>query len=154
MTMMPSHVKQTGALPLDGWIEERGHNFLLGVQCEDNDLGDVIYNASYLKFAELARSGDLRYLVIFQEDKMESQARGHAFVVVGAEIHFKKAAGLGSVLSVCTKTTRLSRLRLTSEQTIKTHGAGHNLAGVFVDLSMPVSTEAAKLCRPECRMRQ
>ena len=134
MTMKPSHAPQSCALPIDGWIEEGAHNYLLRVQYEDTDLGGIIYHANYLKFAERARSSYLRCLGIFQEEDVDGRAGGHAFVVRRAEIDFRKAAGLGVVLCVSTKTTKLSRLRLTLEQTIKNQETGLILAGVVVDI--------------------
>lgn len=134
MTMTTSYIPQTGALQLDGWIEEGTHNYLLRVQYEDTDLGGIIYHANYLKFAERARSSYLRCLGIFQEENVHGGAGGHAFVVRRAEIDFKKAAGLGAVLCVCTRTIKFSKLRLQLEQTIKNHDTGHILAGVVVDI--------------------
>jgi acyl-CoA thioester hydrolase len=134
MTITPSRAPQSGALPLDGWIEEGVHNYLLRVQYEDTDLGGIIYHANYLKFAERARSSYLRCLGISQEEDVEGRAGGHAFVVRHAEIDFRKTAGLGVVLCVSTKTTKLSRLRLTLEQTIKNQETGLILAGVVVDI--------------------
>ena len=65
---------------------------------------------------------------------MDGRAGGHAFVVRRVEIDFRKTAGLGVVLCVSTKTTKLSRLRLTLEQTIKNQETGLILAGVVVDI--------------------
>ena len=81
MTKTPSHAPQSGALPLDGWIEGGVHNYLLRVQYEDTDLGGIIYHANYLKFAERARSSYLRCLGIFQEEDVYGRAGRHAFVV-------------------------------------------------------------------------
>ncbi len=134
MTMTPSNALQFGALPLDGWIEEGAHNYLLRVHYEDTDLGGIVYHANYLKFAERARSSYLRCLGIFQEEDLDGRVGGHAFVVKRAEIDFRKIAGLGVVLCVSTKTTKLSRVRLTLEQTIKNRETGLILAGVVVDM--------------------
>ena len=132
MTMKPSQASQSNALLLDGWIEGGAHNYLLRVQYEDTDLGGIIYHANYLKFAERARSSYLRCLGIFQDEDV--RAGGHAFVVRRVEIDFRKAAGLGVTLCVSTNTIKLSRLRLTLDQTIKNHETGLILAGVVVDI--------------------
>ena len=132
--MTPNQAPQTGVLPLDGWIEKGVHNYLLRVQYEDTDLGGIIYHANYLKFAERARSGFLRCIGIFQEDSLDHEAGGHAFVVRRVEVDFMKVAGLGAVLCVCTRITNSSRLRLTLDQTIKNHETGHILAGVVADI--------------------
>ena len=132
--MTLSHAPQPVASPLDGWVEEGAHYYLLRVQYEDTDLGALIYHANYLKFAERARSSYLRCLNIFQEENVDGKQGGYAFVVRRAEINFIKAAGLGAIICVCTRITNLSRLRLTLEQTIKNHETGHILAGVVVDI--------------------
>ena len=134
MTMTPSDALLFGAWPLDGWIEEGAHHYLLRVQYEDTDLGGIVYHANYLKFAERARSSYLRCLGIFQEEDLDGRVGGHAFVVRRAEIDFRKVAGLGVVLCVFTKTAKLSRVRLTLEQTIKNRQTGLILAGVVVEM--------------------
>ena len=65
---------------------------------------------------------------------MDSRAGGHAFIVRRVEIDLRKAAGLGVALCVSAKTTKLPRLRLTLEQTIKNQETGLILAGVVVDI--------------------
>ena len=134
MTMTPSHAPQSGALSPDSWIEEGAHNYLLRAKYEDTDLGGIIHHANYLKFAERTRSRYLRCLGIFQEEDLDGRAGGHAFIVRRVEIDLRKAAGLGVALCVSTKTTKLSRSRLTLEQTIKNQETGLILAGVVVDI--------------------
>ncbi len=133
MTKTPSLASQSGVLPLDGWIEEGMHNYLLRVQYEDTDLSGIVYHANYLEFAERARSSYLRCLGIFQEEDLDGRASKHAFVVQRAEIDFRKVAGLGVVICVSTRKIKLSRLRLTLKQTIKNQKTGLILAGVVVD---------------------
>jgi acyl-CoA thioesterase FadM len=65
---------------------------------------------------------------------LDSRAGGYAFVARRVEIDLRKAAGLRVVLCVSNKTTKLPRLRLTLEQTIKNQETGLILAGVVVDI--------------------
>lgn len=134
MKMTSSRVPQSDVVPLDGWIKKGTHNYLLRVYYEDTDLGGIIYHANYLKFAERARSSYLRCLGIFQEDGIDGTDGNHGLVVRRAEVEFFKAASLGTILWVCSQITKLSRLRITLEQTIKNYETGHILAGVVVDI--------------------
>ena len=134
MTMTPSHAPQSGALSPDSWIEKGAHIYLLRAKYEDTDLGGIIHHANYLKFAERTRSRYLRCLGIFQEEDLDGRADGHAFVVRRVEIDFRKTAGLGVVLCVSSKTTKLLRLRLTLERSIENQETGLILAGVVVDI--------------------
>ena len=92
--MTTSHILQTGALQLDGWIEEGTHNYLLRVQYEDTDLGGIIYHANYLKFAERARSSYLRCLGIFRRKMWMAGQADTLLLSVAQRLISKRQPGL------------------------------------------------------------
>src|SRR5690242_12224873 len=68
------------------------------VYYEDTDLGGVVYHANYLRFMERARTEWLRALG-FEQDMLRDH---HAvqFVVVGADLQFRRPARFNDALTV------------------------------------------------------
>jgi acyl-CoA thioester hydrolase len=86
------------------------------VYWEDTDAGGIVYYANYLKFMERARTEWLRTLGVEQEPLRLEQ--GLMFVVVRAEVDFRKPARYGDMLQVgCTLAER-SRATMTFEQEV------------------------------------
>lgn len=90
--------------------------FAVRVYWEDTDAGGIVYYANYLKFMERARTEWLRAVGVEQEPLRLEQ--GLMFVVVQADVNFRKPARYGDMLQVgCTLKER-SRATLTFEQRV------------------------------------
>ncbi len=126
---------------LDGWVEGGAHHYLLRVQFEDTDAGGIVYHASYLAFAERARSAYLRCIDIRQEEQMAAGVAegGVMFVVRRLTIDYRRAAGLGATLRVETGLQALRGASMTLRQDIYrsddgNFDDGHILARLLVDI--------------------
>jgi len=90
--------------------------FPIRIYWEDTDAGGIVYYANYLKFMERARTEWLRHLGVEQEPlRLE---HGLIFVVVHADVHFKKPARYGDMLQVGCALKERSRVSMTFEQTV------------------------------------
>lgn len=90
------------------------------VYWEDTDAGGIVYYANYLKFMERARTEWLRALGVEQEPLRVEQ--GTMFVVVHAEVSFKKPARYGDKLQVGCALKERGRASLTFQQTVMRDG--------------------------------
>jgi len=88
---------------------------------EDTDAGGIVYYANYLKFMERARTEWLRHLGVEQEPLRIEQ--GLMFVVVHANLQFKKPARYGDLLQVGCALKERSRASLTFHQTVVRDGS-------------------------------
>jgi acyl-CoA thioester hydrolase len=86
--------------PTSGVIAEGMHHFPIRVYYEDTDAGGIVYHATYLRFAERARSEFLR--VIGWEHERLRRETGMVWVVRRAEIDFRQPARLDDALTVAT----------------------------------------------------
>ena len=86
------------------------------VYWEDTDAGGIVYYANYLKFMERARTEWLRELGVEQE-ALKSE-RGLMFVVVHADVSFRKPARYGDSLQVTCALEERSRASMTFRQHI------------------------------------
>jgi acyl-CoA thioester hydrolase len=94
--------------------------FPVRVYWEDTDAGGIVYYANYLKFMERARTEWLRDLDVEQEPlRLE---HGLMFVVVHADVHFKKPARYGDALLVGCDLKERGRASLTFHQAIVREG--------------------------------
>lgn len=82
----------------------------------DTDCGGVVYYANYLKFLEEART---EYLAECGLSVKELTQRDTLFVVSRQEIDYKLPAFYGDVLTIDTRITNISALRLEFEYEIK-----------------------------------
>ena len=114
------------AQPLGG----RDHVFPVRVYYEDTDAGGIVYHASYLRFAERARTEMVRAIGI--EQGRELAETGLAFAVRRMEIDFQAPARLDDLLDVATRLTQVGGASLRVEQTIRR--AGTVLVRLFVKL--------------------
>jgi acyl-CoA thioester hydrolase len=83
---------------------------------EDTDAGGIVYYANYLKFMERARTEWLRALGIEQEVLHTEQRL--MFVVVHADVGFRKPARYGDSLQVTCELAERGRASLTFRQRI------------------------------------
>lgn len=93
------------------------HRFAVRVYYEDTDAGGVVYHASYLRFAERARTELLR-AAGFDHRRLLDEAGGH-LVVRRLAIDFLAPAGLDDLLEIETRTQSLSGARMGLEQSIR-----------------------------------
>lgn len=94
----------------------RNHQFTARVYYEDTDTGGIMYHASYLRFAERARTEWLRALGINQQSLRE--ASGIGFVVTKLAIDYLAPAKLDDELTVITDMTELGRASLKLRQDV------------------------------------
>lgn len=96
------------------------HVFPVRVYWEDTDASGIVYHASYLRFAERARTEFLRLAGIHQFGLMAET--GIAIVVRRCVIDFRLPARLDDALAVETRITDIARASLRAEQTIRRAG--------------------------------
>jgi acyl-CoA thioester hydrolase len=86
------------------------------VYWEDTDAGGIVYYANYLKFMERARTEWLRALGVEQE--MLQSEHGLMFVVVHADVSFRKPARYGDSLHVSCTLEERGRASMTFRQQV------------------------------------
>ena len=94
----------------------KSHQLEVRVYFEDTDAEGVVYYASYLRFAERARTEMMReagfeHAQIFKET-------GVCFTVVSVQIDYNAPAGLDDLLTVRTKITGLGGASMEMQQDI------------------------------------
>ena len=87
------------------------------VYYEDTDLGGVVYHANYLRFMERARTEWLRALG-FEQDVLKEQHRV-LFVVVDADVHFRRPACFNDELSVSAAVKKRTAASLVFHQEVR-----------------------------------
>lgn len=94
----------------------RNHQFTARIYYEDTDTGGIVYHASYLRFAERARTEWLRALDVNQHNlRMDS---GIGFVVSKLSIDYLAPARLDDEIAVITDLLDLGRASLRLRQDI------------------------------------
>lgn len=102
--------------PDEGAIQSGAHVFPLRVYYEDTDSGGVVYYASYLRYAERARTEMLR-AVGFGHGVLAAD-HGIAFAVRRCEADFRRPARLDDALRVRTKNIDITGAGLWADQII------------------------------------
>jgi acyl-CoA thioester hydrolase len=87
------------------------------VYYEDTDLGGVVYHANYLRFMERARTEWLRSLG-FEQDVLRDH-HSVQFVVVDADLHFRRPARFNDELAVTAEVKKRSAASLTFHQEVR-----------------------------------
>ena len=87
------------------------------VYLEDTDAQGVVYNASYFRFLERARTEWLRDHGIDHNDMREHE--GILLVLVGTEVKFARPAKLDDMLYVTAELSKLKGARFIFEQTVR-----------------------------------
>jgi acyl-CoA thioester hydrolase len=77
---------------------------------EDTDAAGVVYYANYLKYMERARTEFLKEKGI---DVAEHHKRGILFAVVDVNMHYKRPAKLGEIISVTTEIAGMTNVTIT-----------------------------------------
>ncbi|MGH8370103.1 MAG: tol-pal system-associated acyl-CoA thioesterase [Gammaproteobacteria bacterium] len=87
------------------------------VYFEDTDAGGVVYHANYLRFMERARTEWLRALG-FEQDDLRARF-GVQFVVIAAQIQYRRAAKFNAQLEVSVTAMDIGRASLNFQQDIR-----------------------------------
>ena len=94
-----------------------GFDWPVRVYYEDTDAGGIVYHASYLRFAERARTEWLRALGFGQRDMAERL--GCIFAVRRCSLDFRRPARLDDALVVVTRPGRIGAARLVLSQEVR-----------------------------------
>lgn len=108
------------AAGLSGELTRFGHRLLARVYYADTDFSGVVYHARYLEFLERGRSDYLRLAGVHHTELLEGQ-RGEkiVWVVRRMEIDFIRSARMDDVLTIETRTERISGARIFMAQEIR-----------------------------------
>lgn len=112
--------QQALAAGLSGELTPFGHRLLARVYYADTDFSGVVYHARYLEFLERGRSDYLRLAGVRHTELLEG-LRGEkiVWIVRHMEIDFVKPARMDDVLTVDTRTERISGARIFMAQEIR-----------------------------------
>ena len=101
---------------LSGSIEDGTHVLAIRIYYEDTDAAGIVYYASYLKFAERARTEMLRLAGVKQS---EITARhGTAFAVRDCKVEYERPARLDDLIEVRSRLMDLGAATVKAEQVI------------------------------------
>ena len=98
-------------------------NWAVRVYYEDTDLGGVVYHANYLRFMERARTEWLRSLG-FEQDHLRDRLKVQ-FVVVEAQVEFRRPARFNDELLVGVRPHSKGRASIVFDQDIRAATAHH-----------------------------
>jgi acyl-CoA thioester hydrolase len=115
-------------------VEQQAHRFPLRVYFEDTDAGGVVYHASYLRFAERARTEYLRDLGLPHQQLIARE--GLIFVVKRVVVEYHRPALLDDSLIVTTRPVKLGGASLALAQGVERSGSEgvQAIASLAVDL--------------------
>mgnify|MGYP000011718617 FL=1 len=127
-------IKQA-AIGLDGFIDrsnpaQHRHIYGVTVQYEDIDAGGIVYHATYLNFAERARSALLRACKFDVQHWLRERQQG--FVITHIETDYHSPAHLHDQLYVETTCAHLGGASTLLQQDINSLHNGLNFARVLV----------------------
>ena len=106
MTLNPA------SIPRDG-----RHRYAIRVYYEDTDAGGVVYHATYLRYAERARTEALRDLGVPHADMLDQF--GVMFMVRGLEVDYRRGARLDAALTVETEVLDVGGATVRLRQTVR-----------------------------------
>jgi acyl-CoA thioester hydrolase len=115
---------------LSGRIEGDRHIFPIRVYYEDTDAAGVVYHASYLRFAERARTEMLRLVGITLSRMLDDH--GLVFAVRDCAVDYRAPARLDDLVEGCSRLVNLAGASLKAEQIIGRDGADLVRLGVRV----------------------
>ena len=117
------------------------HRYETRVYYQDTDAGGIVYHATYLKFAERARTEALRLSGIDQSELMREQKVG--FVVRRCTVDFLKPAHLDDLLTIETGLNDISKVSMELHQTVR-RGA---VTLVTMEVKLAVVGDGMKLAK-------
>jgi acyl-CoA thioester hydrolase len=105
---------------LSGELTATGHRLLARVYYADTDFSGLVYHARYLEFLERGRSDYLRLAGVRHTELLEGM-RGEriVWVVRRMEIDFVRPARMDDVLTIDTRTEKISGARIFMAQEIR-----------------------------------
>jgi acyl-CoA thioester hydrolase len=108
---------------LSGELTATGHRLLARVYYADTDFYGLVYHARYLEFLERGRSDYLRLAGVRHTELLEGM-RGEriVWVVRRMEIDFVRPARMDDVLTIDTRTEKISGARIFMAQEIRRGG--------------------------------
>jgi len=95
----------------------KAHVFAVRVYYEDTDAAGIVYHASYLRFAERARTEMLRAAGLPPSELLERE--GRMFIVRRCAVDFVRPARLDDALEVHTSVTEARGARVAAEQIVR-----------------------------------
>jgi acyl-CoA thioester hydrolase len=104
------------SIPPDG-----RHRYAVRVYYEDTDAAGVVYHATYLRYAERARTEALRELGVAHADLV--QRFGLMFMVRGLEVDYQQGARLDEALVVDTEVLEVGGATVRLRQTVRNRDA-------------------------------
>ena len=128
----------------EGTLERGTHLFPVRVYYEDTDAGGFVYHASYLRFAERARTEMLRGLGM-QQSRLAAED-GILFVMRRCIADFLAPARLDDYLVVASRLLDLRGASVDLEQTVRR--GGFDLVRLRVELACMRNGRAARLPAP------
>jgi acyl-CoA thioester hydrolase len=125
--------------PPSGRADADRHLFPVRVYYEDTDAGGIVYHASYLRFAERARTELMRLAGLSHAELLA--AHGVILAVHRCSIEYRRPARLDDPLVVASRITAASGATITIGQQIlrATEGAADQFVNL-VDLSLRLVT--------------
>ena len=104
---------------LSGALTPFGHRLMARVYYADTDFSGVVYDARYLEFFERGRSDFLR-LAGVHHSELAGGSHGEAliWIVRRMEIDFRSPARMDDVLTIDTRTVKISGARISMAQQI------------------------------------
>jgi len=105
---------------LSGRMDGSTHIYPVRVFFEDTDAGGVVYHASYLRFAERARTEMMRLMGIDHTHLIERE--GVVFAVRRVEMDYLRPARLDDLLEVHTRLLEVRGASIVAEQNVRRGG--------------------------------
>ena len=109
--------------PIDGTVTDGLHHQQIRVYYEDTDFSGVVYHARYLEFLERGRSDYLRLAGVHHTELIEGKhGERIVWVVRRMEIDFVAPARIDDIVTVDTRTERISGARIFMAQELTRGG--------------------------------
>lgn len=118
---MADHGEQDDALlaGISGALEPGGHRLKARVYYADTDFSGVVYHARYLEFLERGRSDFLRLSGVHHTELMDGKhGERIVWIVRRMEIDFVAPARIDDILTIETRTEKISGARIYMAQTL------------------------------------
>ncbi|MGN6303437.1 MAG: tol-pal system-associated acyl-CoA thioesterase [Mesorhizobium sp.] len=117
----PTEEELTGGL--NGALTPTGHRLMARVYYADTDFSGVVYHARYLEFLERGRSDFLRLAGVHHTELLAGKhGERIAWVVRRMEIDFVQPARIDDIVTVDTRTERISGARIFMAQELSRGG--------------------------------
>ena len=105
---------------LSGALTPAGHRLMARVYYADTDFSGVVYHARYLEFLERGRSDFLRLSGVHHSELVQgSRGERIVWVVRRMEIDFVSPARMDDILTIDTRTDKISGARIFMAQEIR-----------------------------------